>query len=208
MTVLLSTFLAPTLLIRLISLVFPDEPAEIAGLLEITSQTLLLLYGVLSVSVAAILAGVTHGYRRSHEQQSERPRRQTTLQFLVAGSFAVAFLGARTLVTLSGIVGTTVDGSAGAIPVRELWVWGYHVHHFYIGFALLVFVGWLAVFRETYSRRIAAVLYGLGLGIFVDEIGMLLTEGNYFMLSTYFIAVLFTSLFLAGFYWDLRTHRG
>ncbi len=123
------------------------------------------------------------------------------VRLLVLVSFSAAFATARILVVLSGIVGPETVGTAWIVPVNEVWVRGYHVHHFFFGFLFLTLAGWFSLFG-SYSRARIAVLYGVGLGIFVDEFGMLLTEGDYFASSSYFIAVVFTSLVLAGIYWD------
>lgn len=88
--------------------------------------------------------------------------------------------------------------------MSELWLWGYHLHHYFAGFLLLAAVGWMWLLREHDHRLLGAVMYGAGLGVVMDEIGMLLTEGDYFALSTYVVAVAFLSVLLAGLYWDLR----
>ena len=53
----------------------------------------------------------------------------------------------------------------------------YHIHHFYMGFGLIILATWMAIFsfRDKF-RYLAAAIYGIGLGIFVDEIGLLMSE--------------------------------
>lgn len=128
------------------------------------------------------------------------------VKLLVLLSFVLSFAIARIFVIRSGIVGPSTGGSAGWIPINEVWIQGYHIHHFFFGFLFLTIAGWLALFNLL-SRRKIAVLYGVGLGIFVDEFGMLLTEGDYFATSTYFVAVLLASLVLVGIYWDRLSER-
>ena len=128
------------------------------------------------------------------------------LRMMVLTTFFLSFLVARTAVILSGIVGPeTASGMAGWLPVNEIWISGYHVHHFFFGFLALTSACWLLLFREGFSRYYAGALYGTGLGIFMDEFGMLLTEGDYFAKSSYFAAMIFISLLLLGLYWDRMT---
>lgn len=182
------------------------DPSIHAELLRITPGFLLTLYGVLLTAVSLAVHGFTHGYIK-HLRKEELSTRRVTLRLIVVTSFTIGFVGARVLVALSGIVGSGTTGSAGQIPVNELWILNYHVHHYFLGLLLLGAVGWIAVFRETYPRRVVAALYGLGMGVFMDEVGMLLTEGDYYAVSTYFVAVVFVSLFLAALYLDVRRAR-
>jgi hypothetical protein len=71
-------------------------------------------------------------------------------------------------------------------PLGRLMVSGYHVHHFWYGLALLVIGGWLGInYRDDQTERIAAILFGIGGGLIGDEIGLLLTFGNYYSEVTY-----------------------
>lgn len=182
------------------------DPEPHAELLRITPGFLLALYGVLMTAAFLAVHGFTHGYVR-HLREEEFSTHRVTLRLIVVASFTIGFVGARVLVALSGIVGAGTTGSAGSIPVSELWILNYHVHHYFLGLLLLGAVGWIAVFYDDYPRRIVAALYGLGMGVFMDEVGLLLTEGDYYAVSTYFVAVVFVSLFLAALYLDVRRAR-
>lgn len=128
--------------------------------------------------------------------------RETKLKIIVMVTFFLAFMIARVAVILSGIVGPeTSSGVAGFIPINEIWFNGYHIHHFFFGFIALTAAGWFSLFHRS-REVLSSVLYGAGLGIFVDEFGMLLTEGNYFAQSSYFVAMTFLTLLLIGIYWD------
>ena len=83
----------------------------------------------------------------------------------------------------------------------------YHIHHFYLGILLLVVSTWLLLFknnREKYVREIkisASVLFGIGLGLIVDEFGLLLTmevdiKGGYFTPYSYYLMAIVSSIFL------------
>ena len=63
---------------------------------------------------------------------------------------------------------------------------GIHVHHFWYGIALLAIGGWIGIdYDDKETDLLAAVLYGVGGGLIVDEVGLLLTFGNYWTNLTY-----------------------
>jgi hypothetical protein len=163
-----------------------------------------LLYGFLVSAVAAAFYLFTKGFVASvkHEDVSAE---QVGLRFVVFVSFVVGFVGARTVVVAAGLVGEeTTSGSFLGLPIHQLDFGAVHIHHYFYGFVTLAVIGWIAVFREDYSKRLVAVLYGLGMGVFLDEVGMLLTEGAYFARSTYFAVILFVAVFFVALYWDLK----
>ena len=202
---LVTSLIAPQLPLQLIRAVFPDEPAGVATLLRISPQVLLMLYGALMLLVAAFLVLAGRSVTMEDESVSTLSNGSLSLRFLALLSFSITFISVRAIVALSGIVGPKSSGTAGGLPVIEISVPGFEVDHFFIGFLILVIVGYRVLFQNGYSEKRMAILYGAGLGIFVDEIGLLLTEGDYFTVSTYVFATIFATAFLFGIYWDLRT---
>lgn len=181
-----------------------DAVLALADDLRVSQRFLVLLYGFLTAAVAAAFYLFTKGFVASvrHEGVSAE---QVGLRFVVFVSFAVGFVGARTVVVAAGLVGEeTTSGTFLGLPIHQLDFGALHIHHYFYGFVTLAVIGWIAVFRENYSKRLVAVLYGLGMGVFLDEIGMLLTEGAYFSRFTYFAVVLFVAFFFVVLYWDLR----
>ncbi len=78
-------------------------------------------------------------------------------------------------------------------PSTVLLVQGFHVHHFWYGLALLAIGGWLGInYRDDQTDRIAAIIFGVGGGLVGDEIGLLVTFGDYYsgITYTFVIAVL------------------
>ena len=58
---------------------------------------------------------------------------------------------------------------------------GIHFHHFWYGLVLTGVAGWLGiVYNDDRYTRIYAVVFGVGLGFIGDEVGLLLTFGNYY----------------------------
>jgi len=71
-------------------------------------------------------------------------------------------------------------------PAAILEFHGYHVHHFWYGLALLTIGGWLGInYRDDHTERIAAIIFGVGGGLVGDEIGLLITLGDYYSELTY-----------------------
>ena len=88
------------------------------------------------------------------------------LAFYGTVSFVASFLGARLFATLNPTV-TVVRG-------------GIHFHHFWYGLAMVVSTGWLGITlsNERMGRNLA-IIFGLGAGLIGDEVGLLLTFGDY-----------------------------
>ncbi|SDF98949.1 hypothetical protein SAMN04488598_13611 [Halanaerobium congolense] len=93
-------------------------------------------------------------------------------------------------------------------------LFGYHIHHLYIGIALIALAGWFSITKTKFiDRRDNALIYGIGLGLFMDEIGLLLSWGDYWHSTTYLLSLLLGGLFLniiffPDFWKDLRIHLG
>ena len=89
-----------------------------------------------------------------------------SLSFLAALSFTAGFFGARVFHTI--------------FPDTEVFIAGIHFHHFWYGIGLVTLAGWLGIaYNSERWNRTYAVLFGLGLGFIGDEVGLLLTFGNY-----------------------------
>jgi hypothetical protein len=96
-------------------------------------------------------------------------------------SFILAFLVARTFTTF--------------FPSRVIITSGIHIHHFWFGIILLAVGGWLGInSRQKDVDLAAAILYGVGGGLIVDEVGLLLTFGDYWTELTWGILVVMLSV--------------
>ncbi len=94
------------------------------------------------------------------------------LSFIAVFAFVFSFFGSRLFATLN--------------PNFVVETGGIHFHHFWYGLAMVSAAGWLGItVRNERYDRLFAVVYGLGAGFIGDEIGLLLTFGNYQSELTY-----------------------
>lgn len=125
--------------------------------------------------------------------------REKGIPFLIFISFFVSFSFARIYEYLA-VVGPSLEFFGGK----------YTGHHFYYGIAFLITAGWLAInYRGDDNRLnyVSAILYGIGLGLFFDEIGLILTHfENYWdwITYTFIVAISVTLLNIVFFreFWD------
>lgn len=109
-------------------------------------------------------------------------------------SFFWTFAAFGFTVILSRLI--VLDVERGKALFSYLYIKGYHIHHFYYGIIFLILSNWLALIRykKLYKRLfkiIASIMFGGGLGLVVDEFGLLLTmefgiKGNYWAPQSYY----------------------
>lgn len=125
--------------------------------------------------------------------------------FLVTFGYLCSLLAIRLAVLIAGSAHTDAARAASqggrpdvAFAVgANIILFGYHIHHFYFGLALVIFSGWMAVVgSERLSGETLALLFGVGLGLAMDEIGLLLTWGDYYSRATYLLSILLLGVFL------------
>src|SRR6056297_1040898 len=136
------------------------------------------------------------------------------LPFLIGISYLLSFIFIRLSVLIAGSVkNDTVMAIKEGIINRNIYIgrniilFGYHIHHFYFGVLLMGIAGWLAIVdNKKISKIKLAIMYGAGLGLFMDEIGMLLSEGDYFsplsyLLGVFLLGILINIIYFPPF-WD------
>lgn len=78
---------------------------------------------------------------------------------------------------------------------RIVWEFsGFHIHHFWYGLIMLAVGGWLGInVEDERLSRVAAIFYGAGGGLIVDEVGLLLTLNAqaYWAEFTYTFVIIF-----------------
>ncbi len=126
------------------------------------------------------------------------------LAVLALGSFIISFSVARAFTSLYPDV-VIVSG-------------GIHIHHFWFGLALLAVGGWIGIsYTQKEIDMIAAIMYGVGGGLVADEVGLLLTFGNYYseltwtfllLLSSFIIVLVLLSRFRQTIFQELHEFIG
>ena len=103
--------------------------------------------------------------------QTETQRRRGTIV-----RYTLSFYG-----TLGFIAGFSVARLFATLnPTLTVARGGIHFHHFWYGLAIVVVTGWLGIVITTDRLgRLLAALFGLGVGFIGDEVGLLLTFGEY-----------------------------
>ncbi|MCK4918820.1 MAG: hypothetical protein KAS01_00355 [Candidatus Pacebacteria bacterium] len=121
------------------------------------------------------------------------------MSFVVLVSFLLTFIIVRSYVLL---------GVFGIIEDPYLYIKGYHVHHLNYGIVTMAIAGFLAlVYQNTKNRLKIGVLYGIGLGLTFDEIGMWFKlEDDYWTRMSYdaviIIALIFASVVYIPSFWN------
>jgi hypothetical protein len=88
------------------------------------------------------------------------------LAFYGTVAFVAAFFGARLFATLNPRV----------VVVQN----GIHFHHFWYGLIMVIAAGWIGIaLSNAWLSRNLAIVFGLGTGLIGDEVGLLLTFGDY-----------------------------
>ena len=113
-------------------------------------------------------------------EETNAPRFKHDLSFLATLAFAGGFFGAR-LFHL-------------AFPsLMIITQTGIHFHHFWYGLLMIGVAGWLGIVdNDPKLARIYAVVFGVGVGFVGDEVGLLLTFGDYFspLTQDFFVAAM------------------
>jgi hypothetical protein len=99
-------------------------------------------------------------------QEVQRTIFRHGLAFYGTAAFVAGFLTARLFATLNPKV----------VVVQN----GIHFHHFWYGLAMVIAAGWIGIaFNNVWLSRNLAIIFGLGTGLIGDEVGLLLTFGDY-----------------------------
>ncbi len=111
-------------------------------------------------------------------EETKAPRFKHDLSFLATLAFAGGFFGARLFhLAFPGLMIITQTGI--------------HFHHFWYGLLMIGVAGWLGIVdNDERLARIYAVVFGVGAGFVGDEVGLLLTFGDYYsnLTQDFFVA--------------------
>lgn len=99
-------------------------------------------------------------------QEVQRTIFRHGLAFYGTLAFVAGFLGARLFATLNPRVVVAQNGI--------------HFHHFWYGLIMVIAAGWMGIaLSNVWLGRNLAIVFGLGAGLIGDEVGLLLTFGDY-----------------------------
>ncbi len=88
------------------------------------------------------------------------------LTFYGTVAFLTSFFGSRLFADLN--------------PTVVVETGGVHFHHFWYGLIMISATGWLGIaYNNQKLDRVYALVFGLGAGLIADEVGLLLTFGDY-----------------------------
>ncbi len=129
----------------------------------------------------------------------------------------MTFIFIRLAVIIAGSAGSAAsqavkDGEIMFYVGTNVVLFGYHIHHLFFGILLICLAGWFAIVGSNYfSKRDSALMYGIGMGLFMDEIGLILSWGDYWSSTTYLLVLLLAGIFLnivyfPDFWADVRGH--
>ena len=117
---------------------------------------------------------------RSSAISASRFQPKAHLAVLALVSFILSFIVARSFTYL--------------YPDVVLVGGGLHIHHFWFGLILLAIGGWLGIsYTQKEIDKLAAIIYGVGGGLIADDLGLLLTLGNYYSELTWTFMLLLLS---------------
>lgn len=113
------------------------------------------------------------------------------LPFIIFFSFLVTFAVSRLVVY--SIQNDLMLGDVWFVDY--LFINGVHIHHFNYGILLLAISGLWALLDEKRNHLyVMAILYGMGLGLIMDEFGILVTLDEAYWVRLSYDAVIITSL--------------
>ncbi|MBW6440615.1 hypothetical protein K0B03_01110 [Patescibacteria group bacterium] len=121
------------------------------------------------------------------------------MSFVVLVSFLLTFIIVRIYVLL---------GTFGVIDDPYLYIKGYHIHHLNYGIVIMAIAGFLAlVHKDDKNRLKIGILYGIGIALTFDEIGMWFKlEDDYWTRMSYdaviLIAMIFASFVYLPSFWN------
>jgi len=160
------------------------EVLEAATLLRLSYESTLIFIGY----VIILLGFLRSTYSMVRNEKCNANSKKLQIQFIILFSFIISFLIARAFVVLL---------NAPINPAYQLWLKGYRIHHFFYGIGVLIIGGWLGHIRNgRLLTKISASLYGIGVGLIVDEFGLLLTFGDYWAAQSYLFFVVISVFFL------------
>jgi hypothetical protein len=151
--------------------------------------------------------------------KQDKDEKDRSIPFIISSSYFLSFIFIRAAVMFAGSAGSAASTAAKTGDINfyigtNIILFGYHIHHLFIGIILIALAGWFSIVGSNLlSRRDNALIYGIGLGLFMDEIGLLLSWGDYYSSTTYLLSLFLGGIFLniiffPDFWKEMRSHLG
>ncbi len=133
--------------------------------------------------------------------------------FLISISFLISLILSRLWVVLLKADSTnSAVGNATFSAGKNLVLGGYHIHHITYGIILMAIAAWLAInYWSSAVARISSILYGVGLGFIVDEIGFIIggiepyrADDEVFYIAVLIVGSLLSIVYFPSFYNSIK----
>ncbi|MHA1917917.1 MAG: hypothetical protein ACTSUV_06365 [Candidatus Ranarchaeia archaeon] len=86
-----------------------------------------------------------------------------------------------------------------SFPTTQFWVSNIHFHHYNLGIIfLLLSAGYILMIKRFDSKKEFLIMYGIGIGVFMDEIGLQLSPLELYWDPSTYIFIVITAIILAG----------
>ena len=115
-------------------------------------------------------------------------RERKGILFIIFISTLISFLTARSFVYITH-------------QEVHLVIGGFIIHHSFIGIFLVAVAGFLLLTFKG-DEAILAIIYGLGLGLIVDEFGFLISWGNYWNRLSYDLLITISLIILSLIFFE------
>lgn len=150
-----------------------------------------------------------------HRVRKEFKTRGGDARFLMWVSFLLAFIWIRFFILYLADHHPTLAYEDQFQWGSQVVIFGYHPHHIAFGVLLLSVAGWLGIhYAGKQVTRVAAVLYGVGLGLIVDEVAFIVEgigpytqdDPEVFVLAVVVAGFLMSTVYFRSF-WDAVGRR-
>ena len=140
---------------------------------------------------------------KDNKNNKNQEKNDRKIPFIISSTYLLSLLFIRVSAHIAGSANSEVaqivkqSGDLNFYIGRNIILFGYHIHHFYFGILMIALAGWFSITGTGFrSKSKLAAFYGIGLGLLMDEIGLLLTWGDYYSSLTYILSIFLLGIFL------------
>lgn len=96
---------------------------------------------------------------------------------LTFSGFSLAVIASRAFVNTAEIATPQATGEIGSLAIKQIWISGLHIHHYWLGF--LILPASIYSLRNRFMTSKAFVAAGAGIGLIADELGIIIAGHTY-----------------------------